>query len=71
MFGSFFFPNKVANCLFKMGWTPKGLPIDNLYFSKMCDALKANGYDADRAANLWDRAFNMDLEASQYRPLRN
>jgi hypothetical protein len=46
-----------------MGWTPASLPIDKLYFSKMCDALNGNGYDPDRAAALWNRAFRQDMEA--------
>lgn len=59
MFGISFFSNKVANQLFKRGYVPKDIPPFK-FFKPVCDALKSNGYDAARAADLWDRCFKND-----------
>lgn len=62
MLGISFFSNKVAKALFRKGYTPQDLPpIKN--FKPLCDALKANGYDADIAADLWDKCLQEDKSA--------
>lgn len=51
MFGISFFSNKVVHHLFQMGLGRDDIPPINI-FKPLCDALKANGYDAERAASL-------------------
>ena len=50
MFGISFFSNKVAHHLFEMGLERQDIPHINI-FKSLCDALKANGYDAERAVS--------------------
>lgn len=45
-----------------MGLTPQEMPPMNV-FKPLCDALKANGYDAERTANLWFKCINNDISA--------
>jgi len=65
MLGISFFSNRVASQMFKKGFPPKELP-KNEFFIPLCNALKANGYSAEGAANLWIRMLsnnNSDKEA--------
>ena len=42
-----------------MGWRGKGMPT-KVMFRDLCGALRASGYDADAAANLWNSACDMN-----------
>lgn len=62
MFG-FFFPNKVAHHMFRLGYSVHDMPPSNI-FSPICKALRSSGYDAERAADLWVRCLvHNDKEA--------
>jgi hypothetical protein len=58
-----FFSNKVAHKLFKMGWETGDLAPIMSEFKLICDGLKANGYDAGRAARLWSDVLSGKEEA--------
>lgn len=59
-----FFTNKVAHQLFRRGYTTHTIPPANL-FGPICNGLKRNGYDPDRAAELWHRCMIEDTEAQK------
>jgi hypothetical protein len=54
MLGISLFSNKVWSGLVKLGRDQTDMPPITP-FKYLCDALKANGYNADMAAALWDR----------------
>jgi hypothetical protein len=58
----FLFPHQVARRLYAMGWRRKDMPT-KIMFNDLCGALRASGYDADRAANLWNKCLQYDREA--------
>jgi hypothetical protein len=45
-----------------MGWRRKDMPTEAM-FSDLCGALRASGYDADKAADLWTKCLQYDCEA--------
>ncbi len=59
-----FFDHRVGSRLFKYGWQPNQLP-EHMTFSHICMALRDNGYDLDRAADLWSRVLSGDESAKQ------
>jgi hypothetical protein len=62
IFAKFLFPHQVAKRLYAMGWRQKDMPIKAM-FNDLCGALRANGYDADVAAELWNKCLRYDPEA--------
>jgi len=70
MFGISFFSNKVANAMIReFGYDAND--VRELWsafggmrgFKELCDGLKANGYDAVRAAGLFHRLHGTDRDA--------
>ena len=45
-----------------MGWRGKDMPT-KIMFNDLCGALRASGYDAHTAANLWNKCLQYDREA--------
>jgi hypothetical protein len=62
IFARFLFPHQVARRLYAMGWQRKDMPT-KIMFNDLCGALRASGYDADTAANLWNKCLQYDREA--------
>lgn len=58
----FLFPHQVARRLYAIGWRRKDMPT-KIMFSDLCGALRASGYDADQAADLWNKCLQYDREA--------
>jgi hypothetical protein len=58
----FLFPRQVASRLYAVGWRRKDMPT-KIMFRDLCGALRASGYDADAAANLWNKCLHYDREA--------
>ena len=52
----------MAGRLHAMGWRGKDMPT-KVMFRDLCGALRASGYDADAAANLWDKCLRYEPEA--------
>lgn len=64
-----FFSNKVAQSMFRLGYPSNQMPPIKI-FKPLCDALKVNGYDADRAAVLWVKCLR-DNDAEAIKELRS
>ena len=62
IFVKLLFPRQVAKRLSAMGWRPRDMPTAPM-FKDLCGALRANGYDADAAAELWDQCLRYDSKA--------
>jgi hypothetical protein len=62
MYGISFFSNRVWSRLAKKGWKPTSLP-PMMVFRVLCYALKASGYNANSAADLWNRVLEGDVAA--------
>jgi hypothetical protein len=58
----FLFSHQVARRLYAMGWRRKDMPT-KIMFNDLCGALRASAYDADTAANLWNKCLQYDREA--------
>jgi hypothetical protein len=61
IFARFFFPHQVGKRLGAMGWRRRDMPA-KVMFNDLCRALQASGYDADAAANLWNRCLQYEPE---------
>jgi hypothetical protein len=62
IFAKFLFPHQVAKRLYAMGWRRKDMPTKTM-FNDLCGALRANGYEVDGAAELWNKCLRYDSEA--------
>jgi hypothetical protein len=62
IFAKLLFAHKVARRLRAMGWRRKDMPTKTM-FKDLCGALRANGYNADAAAELWNKCLRYDPEA--------
>lgn len=58
----FLFPHQVAKRLYAMGWQRKYMPAKNM-FNDLCSALRASGYNTEKAADLWNKCLQYDREA--------
>lgn len=63
MFGFFTYPNKVLNALYRLGWTPAGLPSNSNAYVQMLHGLRHSGVSPEQAAQWIDRALQGDLDA--------
>jgi hypothetical protein len=61
-FARFFFARQVAGRLYAMGWRRKDMPTKTM-FKDLCGALRDSGYDAGRAASLWNGCLQYDRDA--------
>jgi hypothetical protein len=61
IFARFLFPHQVCKRLYAMGWQRADMPT-KVMFNDLCRALYASGYDADAAANLWNRCLRYEAE---------
>jgi hypothetical protein len=62
IFAKFLFPRQVASRLHRMGWQRRDMPTKVMFWD-LCGALRSSGYDADAAADLWNRCLKYDAEA--------
>lgn len=69
MFGISFFSNKVASHMFNAGFPLSDMPPNNV-FKPLCDELKAHGYTAETAAELWIKCLR-DNDTSAIQELCN
>jgi hypothetical protein len=62
IFAKLLFPHQVAKRLYAMGWSRTDMPTKAM-FNDLCGALRANGYNTDAAAELWNKCLQYDPEA--------
>jgi hypothetical protein len=62
IFAKLLFPRQVAKRLYAMGWRRRDMPTAPM-FKDLCGALRAGGYNADAAAELWNQCLRYDSKA--------